>query len=861
MRRALWVVVVVALMVKSASAQINDWRTGDPIPGTDAITVGPGMVLPQWNTPTKNLRYADFAAGRVNVSGSDFTASWLDSARFWNANASNCKFDGASLISADFTNANLNGASLTSARMTNAIFDFASLSNANFTDGAILGAKFTSVTSKGFTQAQLESTASYRAKDLTGVSMENNDLSGWSFLEQNLTDVSFLNSTLKGTNFNYATLTDTDFGDANVEGARFWDVTSRDFTEAQLASTASYKAKNLTGIELAFDDMFAWDFGGQNLTNASFFKSNVSWANFAGATLVNANFTEANVNYAQFTGADFGGATLKGAKLWGVTDNGFTQAQFVTTGSYQTKDLTGIELPFNTLDGWNFQGQNLTNALLGVSTLSGANFAGANLTNASLHGTTLADANFTGAIFKDASLENTTAGGFTRAQLESTASFQAKDLQGVRLWNNNMTGWNFSGQNLTKAELGNSSLANANFAAANLTNASLNSSNLTNADLTGANISGADLRGVTPRGFTRTQFESTENFLAKNLQGIGLTYNDLSGWNLAGQDLTGANLGFATLTGTNLSNAKVQGASFESTTSRGFTFDQLASTASFKAKDLRGISLLKDDLSGWDLRGQNFLNAHFGSAKLVQTNLSFADMRGVLGLDLTGAIDRNMIGPDGVIDGFGMFPSELMVIRDDDGVSDPPPGRLPRDPISVTVEDHFTMAAGSTLRLVLDSDWLSVIGFEPGIAVRLDGTLDLRFAAGTNVSSQIGRSIRLFDWTGVDPRGEFSIGGPYKWDVRDLYSGGTVRLAQSDPLSTGGGYDIADLNNVRNNFGGSGFGDYNLDGIVDIDDLNLVRNNFNPGANLPVPEPHSMVLLAVSAAGFAAFARRRRSTL
>ncbi|MDZ4781007.1 MAG: hypothetical protein SGJ19_12200 [Planctomycetia bacterium] len=38
-----------------------------------------------------------------------------------------------------------------------------------------------------------------------------------------------------------------------------------------------------------------------------------------------------------------------------------------------------------------------------------------------------------------------------------------------------------------------------------------------------------------------------------------------------------------------------------------------------------------------------------------------------------------------------------------------------------------------------------------------------------------------------------------------------------------------DLNNVRNNFDGTGTGDANGDGIVNIDDLNLVRNNFGTG--------------------------------
>lgn len=49
--------------------------------------------------------------------------------------------------------------------------------------------------------------------------------------------------------------------------------------------------------------------------------------------------------------------------------------------------------------------------------------------------------------------------------------------------------------------------------------------------------------------------------------------------------------------------------------------------------------------------------------------------------------------------------------------------------------------------------------------------------------------------------------------------------------------DIVDLNNVRNNFGASGLGDFTEDGKVDIHDLNFVRNSF--GQEIP-PRPSSL---------------------
>jgi hypothetical protein len=60
--------------------------------------------------------------------------------------------------------------------------------------------------------------------------------------------------------------------------------------------------------------------------------------------------------------------------------------------------------------------------------------------------------------------------------------------------------------------------------------------------------------------------------------------------------------------------------------------------------------------------------------------------------------------------------------------------------------------------------------------------------------------------------------------------------------------DLADLNNVRNYFGGTGLGDTNADGVVDLEDLNAVRNNFGTGVSgRPVPEPSAVLLLSLGA--------------
>jgi hypothetical protein len=87
------------------------------------------------------------------------------------------------------------------------------------------------------------------------------------------------------------------------------------------------------------------------------------------------------------------------------------------------------------------------------------------------------------------------------------------------------------------------------------------------------------------------------------------------------------------------------------------------------------------------------------------------------------------------------------------------------------------MRPDGVLRMVFEADaWDSTITFAPSIPVTLDGTLELTFAAEVNLATQVGRTLRLFDWTGVEPTGAFAISSPYAWDLSNLYTTGEVTL-------------------------------------------------------------------------------------
>jgi hypothetical protein len=131
---------------------------------------------------------------------------------------------------------------------------------------------------------------------------------------------------------------------------------------------------------LYYNDLTGWNFAGQNLTNAQFSIGGSGW--WTPSTLTNADLTD---------------AVVVGASFVDTTSRGFTKEQFYSTASYKNHELSGMDLSYNDLTGWNFAGQNLSGAGFYASILTGADLRQANLTNASFYGATLTGADTRGA--------------------------------------------------------------------------------------------------------------------------------------------------------------------------------------------------------------------------------------------------------------------------------------------------------------------------------------------------------------------------------------------------------------------------------------------------------------------------------
>ena len=717
--------------------------------------------------------------------------------------------------------ANLAGTNLTRGALTDAHFVGTTLTDAVFTDADVHRARFDkgwqtnaggrmSLVGTGITPAQLYSTASYRSQDLSGIGLGYNDLVGANFADQNLAHASFYG----------ATLTDADFTGADVKGASF--SRSRLFnpgsstlygtgiTFAQLYSTASYKARDLSGIGFEYNHLAGGNFAAQDLNNVGFSGATLTGADFRDATLTSVYFNEATLTGASFRGANlsranFHSATLTGAdftdsEVRGATfGSAITLAQLYSTDSYEDRDLTGIDLSYSNLSGGNFAGQNLTDA----------NFFRAALTNADFTGAVVRGGNFEA--FYDHN-SSTNVGGLSLAQLYSTASYTAGDLNGTNFTRNQLAGGNFARQNLTNASFYSTTLTGADFRQANLTNANLASTTLAGADFTDSEVRGATFGSA----ITLAQLYSTDSYEDRDLTGIDLSYSNLSGGNFAGQNLTDASFFAATLTGAEFSGATVRGTRFEHTTENGFTAAQLYSTASYREHDLMGVNFAFNDLTRWNFGGQNLTHSNFGEnvkigdslppsyrvmyATLSGANFTAADTRGARYLELSESITTNLIWPDGHVAGLNLAAGQKMVA-------------YPGVPIPVKISGGFSIAAQATFDLTDNAVIVDYTGASPSAAVR-ELILSGRGGAG------LGKA-----WNG---RGiTSSTASTANTTQPESHAVGYAENAAMPlgPLTTFHGQAVDDTSIL---LAYTHTGDANLDGVVNDDDVTIVGASYAP---------------------------------
>lgn len=181
----------------------------------------------------------------------------------------NCKFSNSSLKNINFKDADLRGSVITRA----------DVSGADFTD-AIINDVW--MDDSNFTSQQLESTKSYKQKDLSGVTMRYLD------------NISFEGKDLSGFDFSGARFDRVNFRNAILEDAIINDVyfyagsADKDITLAQVMQTKSYKDKDLSGATFNDTVFENADFSGFNMQRTMFGSS-------ASNLFKNVNFTNADL--------------------------------------------------------------------------------------------------------------------------------------------------------------------------------------------------------------------------------------------------------------------------------------------------------------------------------------------------------------------------------------------------------------------------------------------------------------------------------------------------------------------------------------------------------------------------------------
>jgi uncharacterized protein YjbI with pentapeptide repeats len=716
--------------------------------------------LDGWDFSGQNLRNAWFYASSVsnaNFTGADIRGAEVSSLSMAQL-ISTASYQTGDLSDVNFgTFANKPGLSLAGKNLTGAKIGGGAVGTADFTGATILRASLSHIT-----PTQLYSTKSYQDKDLRETNWGGQQ-TGWNFASQDLSGARFYGADLTGTNFRDARLKDgyfrsarfasADLTDADIRGADFVDA---DLSLSQIYATASYQSGDLSGAK---------------------FSSPLNGGNFAGKNLSRVAFEQANL-----TGADLSGADVRGASFY---NTGLTPSQLQSTASFQSGDMSGLAIVLSEISGWDFHGQKLAGGSFYLSNVSGANFSQADLSHVDFQAANITGANFAGATIRGA---NFMSAPLTVAQLQSTASYQAGDLAGTKFAAGEGAAVSYANMNLRGAHVGVGSSPGISFQGADLTNALIEGAT-TDTDFTGAEIGGAGFFNST---ITAAQLYSTASYQSGKMAGISLASRGMEGWSFSGIDLHGADFHWTDLENARFDQANLAGADFTGSDTTGVDFSgariegakfsqgslsaaQLYSTASYQQKNLARTQIYETDLSGWNFAGQNMANmkfSNFGQPNFVGANLDGADTRHALGLQLAAASAINTIRQDGHIWGLDLQAGRELVVRDYDGYP-----AIARGPLAVHVEQQFVMDASGLLSLLFDADeWGSAISFDSQIDVSLGGRLGLRFSPEVNWTSQVGRTIKIFDWTGVSPVGAFVIESPHEWDLTRLYTTGEITL-------------------------------------------------------------------------------------
>jgi hypothetical protein len=260
----------------------------------------------------------------------------------------------------------------------------------------------------------------------------------------------------------------------------------------------------------------------------------------------------------------------------------------------------------------------------------------------------------------------------------------------------------------------------------------------------------------------------------------------LQGIGLWSNDLTRWNLSGQNLTSANLSSSTLF-------------------NANLAGANLNNATLIGSTLTYANLPGANLTGATLNRSTLTNANLTGADTRGAQSLDLSGATTGNAILPDGSIAGLNLAAGETLVAYADVPIAVRIVGAFSIDPtakLDVTDNAAIVDYSGASPASTIREKVLSGRG-GPGIGASWNGNgITSSTAAAANQAQPNSRSL------GYAENAALPLG----------------------PLTTFHGASV-DSTSVLIAF--TRTGDANLDGAVNDDDVTIIGANYSPG----VPQP------------------------
>ena len=280
----------------------------------DIIYVAKKNILPYYKTPiaikhiflstgemsfkadiSKNMNNHDFT--EQNLSGIDFSQSYLSEIVLTEKNLSGTNFSQSYLSNADLSNADLSNADLSYSNLSNADLSYSNLSNADLTGSIFVGADLSNA---DLTNAKLQDT------DLRNTNLKYSNLSFVDLSSSKIVGADARNSNLSNAILQSHHLSDSFFDGANLSNA---DLTFTIFRNVGLSGA------NLSGANISYADLTYANLEFSNLSRVKLIGSDLSGANLSNANLQNSNLSSSNLFNTDFTNANLEDMIVKNTNL------------------------------------------------------------------------------------------------------------------------------------------------------------------------------------------------------------------------------------------------------------------------------------------------------------------------------------------------------------------------------------------------------------------------------------------------------------------------------------------------------------------------------------------------------------------